>query len=167
MGELKWVFLLDGMRDNILAVVQGSVLKVVKKGPTFEYTLSSFEEGFSSFVEHFREFCKSEEIENSKIFDVEVSLEELIVNSFSHGSKDGPVNITAEVLRGELKVIFQDKGPLFDLMRDAPPPPTGSLEERKVAGGFGIHLIKNLNDRVEYSSSKKGNQVTLFKSLGR
>ena len=141
----------------------------MKKGQIFEYTLSSFEGNFSDFVKNFREFCELQDIENSKIFDVEVSLEELIVNSFSYGDKYGPVNVTAEVLKGELRVIVQDKAPPFDLMHDAPSPPPPpskeSLHERKIVGGLGIHLVKNLSDRVEYLGLKKGNQVTLFKSL--
>ena len=78
--------------------------------------LSSLEEDLSPFVECFREFCKVKEIDRSKMFDVEVSLEELIVNSFSHGNEGGPVNVRAEVLNGDLKVVLRDKGPLFDFV---------------------------------------------------
>ena len=130
----------------------------------FEYTLSSFTQDFPAFGESFRRFCEGEGMDQSKIFDVELSLEELIVNSFSYGNEHGPVEISALVQGGELKVVIKDQAPPFDLLRNTSPPPEGSLMERK-PGGLGIHLVKNLNDRLEYSRSNQGNQITLFKSL--
>ena len=105
-------------------------------------------------------------IDDSKSFDIEVSLEELIVNSFSHGDSKGEVLITAQVVDGELRVELNDCAPPFNLLREAPPPPaeTESIKDRKI-GSLGICLVKNLSDRIEYSGSPKGNKVTLFKSL--
>ena len=135
-----------------------------EQNESFEYTLSNFEKDFTPFSEAFRSFCEGKNIDQAKIFDLELSLEELVVNSFSYGNENGPVIITAELQEGELKVVMADKAPPFDLLRDAPEPPVGSLMDRQV-GGLGIHLVKSLNDRVEYSGSNSGNQITLFKSL--
>ncbi len=131
---------------------------------TFQYTLTSFERDFTEFTESFKAFCQHQEIDESKTFDMELSLEELIVNSFSHGDENGNVRVFAVIENGELKVTIKDSAPPFNLLREAPEPPKGDLLERRV-GGLGIHLVKNLNDRVEYSGSKQGNQVTLFKNI--
>lgn len=131
---------------------------------SFSYTLGTMEADFAPFVESFKNFCQAQEIDGAQAFDMEVSLEELIVNSFSYGNKNGPVKVFAEVVDGELKVTIEDYAPPFDLLREAPPPPEGDLTERRI-GGLGIHLVKNLNDRVEYSGSQKGNLITLFKSV--
>ncbi len=130
----------------------------------FEYTLVSFDKDFSIFAEKFRIFCEKYNVDQSKTFDMEVSLEELIVNSFFHGRTDGHVKVLAVLKNGELMVQVQDSAPPFNLLREASELPQGDLISRKV-GGLGIHLVKNLNDRVEYSGSKQGNKVTLFKKL--
>ena len=132
--------------------------------PKFEYTLSSFNKDFQVFAEKFKIFCENHHVNQSKTFDMEISLEELIVNSFTHGQSDGEVKILAVIENGELMVQVQDGAPPFNLLREAPQPPQGNLVSRK-AGGLGIHLVKNLNDRVEYSGSQQGNKITLFKKL--
>ena len=135
-----------------------------KENEKFQYTLKSFENDFKDFSKSFKDFCYAQKIDESKIFDMEVSLEELIVNSFSYGNAKGKVTVQAEISEKELRVYVEDESPPFNLLREAPEPPKGNLKDRKV-GGLGIHLVKGLNDRVEYSGSKKGNRITLFKSL--
>ncbi|MCY4644642.1 MAG: ATP-binding protein [Bacteriovoracales bacterium] len=135
-----------------------------KKNALFHYTLNSFEKDFPSFGQNFKEFCLSQKLDPAKSVDMELSLEELIVNSFNHGNKNGPVTIKAKVNEDGLEAILEDEAPPFNPLEDAPPPPKGELETRKV-GGLGIHLVKNLNDRIEYSPLKKGNRITLFKSI--
>ena len=134
------------------------------KDDNFKYILTSFDKDFQMFAEKFRVFCENHNVDQSKTFDMEVSLEELIVNSFSHGQSEGGVKVVAVIRDKELMVQVRDNAPPFDLLREAPEPPKGDLMSRK-AGGLGIHLVKNLNDRVEYSGSKQGNKITLFKKL--
>ena len=130
----------------------------------FRYELNSLEKDLSPFAEAFSSFCQEQNIGTDKIFDLSVSLEELIVNSFTHGAHREPVKVEAAVSEEGLKVTIEDRAPPFNLLREAPPPPSGGIEERK-AGGLGIHLVKSLNDRVEYSGSPEGNIVTLLKKI--
>ena len=129
------------------------------------YKLNNIEEDFPKFSELFRTFCKAHNIPSDTVFEMELSVEELAINSFAYGSDQG-ILISIGVDKGELKVTVEDKAPPFNLLRDAPDPPEGSLEDRKV-GGLGIHLVKNLNDRIEYSGSNIGNKITLFKLLSK
>ena len=133
-------------------------------GPTFNYQIKSIENDFPPFTEAFGSFCEEQNVAADKIFDLQVSLEELIVNSFTHGSTSEPVKIMATIDEQQLKIIIEDRAPPFNLLREAPPPPEGSIEARQV-GGLGIHLVKNLNDRVEYSGSQTGNKITLLKNI--
>ena len=132
--------------------------------PTFQYNLQSLEQDFPPFADAFNNFCQSHRINPEKIFDLQVSLEELIVNSFTHGTTAKPVKVMAIIDGREIKIVVEDRAPPFNLLREAPPPPTGEIDDRPI-GGLGIHLVKNLNDRVEYSGSKEGNIVTLLKNL--
>ena len=132
--------------------------------PVFRYQLKSLEQDFASFTDAFQSFCQEHQVESDKIFDLSVSLEELIVNSFTHGSPNDHIDVEAKVLEEEIKVVVEDCAPPFNLLREAPPLPTGGIDERK-AGGLGIHLVKSLNDRVEYSGSPEGNVITLMKKI--
>lgn len=142
----------------------------------------------TEFSSDFRNYCEEKKLDEGKIFELELSLEELIVNSFTHGYKDredGTVVIEVEDTGPDVRISLQDDAPPFDLVRDAPAPrlggedgeaePDGGAEaslaaedeagakEEKV-GGLGIHLVKSLNDRVEYYGSKDGNIVVIIKS---
>ena len=132
---------------------------------SFQYCLNSFKQDFPKFTESFKLFCEQYEMESSKIFDLEISLEELIVNSFTYGNANGPVTISATASEKEIKVTLEDKAPPFNLLREAPEPAQDKDIEQRKAGGFGIHLVKNLNDRIEYAGSQKGNRITLFKNF--
>ncbi len=136
----------------------------VEKSEAFTYTLRHFAADFPKFSESFRTYCEG--LEDSVLFDLEVSLEELIVNSFTYGSPEGPIRVEADIKNNEVVVTVSDNAPPFNLLREAPKPPVApseSIEDRPV-GGLGIHLVKNLNDRVEYAGSQNGNKVTLFKT---
>ena len=117
---------------------------------------------FPKFSEAFRAYG-APRLGESQLFDLELSLEELIVNSFSHGNSGGPVLVHVCMDGKDARVTIEDSAPPFNLLRESPEPPQGPPAQRK-AGGLGIHLVKNLTDRLEYFGSKKGNQIVLFKS---
>ena len=146
---------LEILRKRLIMTV--SVLK-------FKTILHNFEEEFSKFSERFQLFCKNNNVGAKNLFDLEVSLEEIVLNSFSYGNPNGPVTITVCIQGDEIKVSIHDLALPFNLLREAPQVPEGDLEQRQ-EGGLGIHLVKNLSDRVEYSASKHGNKITLFKTI--
>ena len=148
----------------------------------------------SEFSEEFRSYCEGKNLDEGKIFELELSLEELIVNSFTHGYKQdetGTVTVEAEDTGAEIRISLLDNAPPFDLFRDAPAPrlggedpkpevvavveagaeagpgPDADAEEepkQEKQGGLGIHLVKSLNDKVEYYGSQDGNIVVIIKS---
>ena len=158
-----------------------------KEEETIKWVLNELSD-LSEFSEEFRAYCEEMNLDENKIFELELSLEELIVNSFTHGYKEdesGAVRVEAEDTGPDLRISLQDKAPPFDLFRDAPAPRLGGEDpEPEVAdeaepeldavveievkqekqGGLGIHLVKSLNDKVEYYGSQDGNIVVIIKS---
>ena len=130
----------------------------------FKSILNNFEKEFPKCAEGFHSFCEKNNVNPKSLFDLEVSLEELVLNSFSYGNPKGPVTIVACIQDGQIKVSVHDFAPPFNLLRQAPELPEGDIEDRS-GGGMGIHLVKNLSDRIEYSGSQQGNQVTFFKTI--
>ena len=152
-----------------------------KEGETVKWVLSELSD-LSEFSGKFRAYCEQKNLSENKIFELELSLEELIVNSFTHGYKggeEGTVTVEAEDTGPNVKISLQDKAPPFDLFRDAPAPRLGGEDpkpekepeleteielKQEKEGGLGIHLVKSLNDRVEYYGSQNGNIVVIIKS---
>ena len=157
----------------------------MRKEETSKWVLNEVSD-LSEFSEKFRAYCEGKNLNENKIFELELSLEELIVNSFTHGyegGEEGTVTVEAEDTGPDVKISLRDKAPPFDLFRDAPPPrlggedpepetgpepekepePETELKQEK-EGGLGIHLVKSLNDRVEYYGSRSGNIVVIVKS---
>ena len=129
----------------------------------FKYTFFSIDGDFAAFSRNFHDFCRQCNVDKSNAYDMEVSVEELVVNSLSYGNRQGPVEVSADITDGgeQMKVMVKDTAWHFNPLEDAPP----EAERRERVGGFGINLVKTLNDHVEYSASPKGNIVTLFKLL--
>ena len=146
----------------------------------------------AEFSDEFRSYCEEKKLDEGKIFELELSLEELIVNSFTHGYKEnekGTVTVEAEDTGAEIRISLLDSAPPFDLFRDAPAPRLGGEDpepevmtvakpgpesepepvmedepKQEKQGGLGIHLVKSLNDKVEYYGSQDGNIVVIIKS---
>ena len=138
----------------------------------------------AEFSGEFRSYCEDLRLDEGKIFDLELSLEELIVNSFTHGYREnekGTVTVEARDTGTEVRISLRDQAPPFDLFRDAPAPRLGGEHpeaeqpgtaaddvpaeaKNEKGGGLGIHLVKSLNDRLEYYGSQDGNRIIIIKA---
>ena len=163
-----------------------------EKGESFKWVLSELSD-LENFSDDFRSYCEEQNLDEGKIFELELSMEELIVNSFTHGYQEGgragTVNVEVEDTGPDVRISISDQAPPFDLFRDAPAPRLGGEDAKPEAGqepdtppssaealpdeaepkkekigGLGIHLVKSLNDRVEYYGSQDGNIVIIIKS---
>jgi CheY-like chemotaxis protein/anti-sigma regulatory factor (Ser/Thr protein kinase) len=106
--------------------------------------------------------------------EVRLSLEELGRNAIewgNHNEHSKKVRFGCRILPGKVIVYIEDEGAGFD--PDAVPDPSidplAHLEHRKRGGkrlgGYGIHLIKNLMDKLIYNA--KGNRVVAIKYLDK
>ena len=153
-----------------------------EKEESVKWVLSELSD-LAKFSEDFRTYCEEQGLDDGKIFELELSLEELIVNSFTHGyqerGEEGSVTVEAEDTGPDVRISMRDQASPFDLFRDAPAPrlggedpepetePEPELEpepKKEKEGGLGIHLVKSLNDRVEYYGSQDGNIVVIIKA---
>jgi CheY-like chemotaxis protein/anti-sigma regulatory factor (Ser/Thr protein kinase) len=104
--------------------------------------------------------------------EVRLALEELGRNAIEWGNRNDPtkkVTFGCRILPGKVIVYIEDEGPGFD-PGEVPDPstdPLGHIERRKNTGkrmgGYGIHLIRHLMDKVVYNA--KGNRVVAIKYL--
>ncbi|MBA3709853.1 MAG: response regulator [Planctomycetes bacterium] len=106
--------------------------------------------------------------------EVRLALEELGRNAIEWGNKGDQlkkVKFGARVLPGKIIVSIEDEGDGFkhDTVPNPSLDPLAHIESRKDSGkrmgGYGIHLIKHLMDKLIYNA--KGNRVVAIKYLNQ
>lgn len=121
---------------------------------------------FLSLLERFR-------IPEPAASEVRLALEELGRNAIEWGNRNDPskkVRFGCRILPGKVIVYIEDEGSGFnpDMIPDPSKDPLEHIENRKRdgkrLGGYGIHLIKHLMDKLIYNA--KGNRVVAIKYLG-
>jgi serine/threonine-protein kinase RsbW len=98
----------------------------------------------------------------SKVEDLRTAISEACINAMEHGNrlkKDTKVLVTLKIDRKRLEVNVKDEGKGF--LKNLKDPEI----ERQINGcedfrGWGIFLIKNLVDEVEFKKIPKGGNVT-------
>jgi CheY-like chemotaxis protein/anti-sigma regulatory factor (Ser/Thr protein kinase) len=106
--------------------------------------------------------------------EVRLALEELGRNAIewgNHNDRGKKVRFGCRILPGKIIVYIEDEGEGFDPghVPDPSVDPLGHLENRKAQGkrlgGYGIHLIKHLMDKLIYNA--RGNRVVAIKYLDK
>ncbi len=90
-------------------------------------------------------------------------LEELVLNTLTHGDTSGLTTIDLELESddGALTIRVTDDGALFNPLEDAPEPDlTLSLAERPI-GGLGLYLVRTLGQDLEYHNEHGRNHLKL------
>ena len=103
----------------------------------------------------------------SGLMSLNLALEEAVVNVMSYAypeGQKGDVHIEASCDHDYLTFTIRDSGQPFDPTQKAAANTTLSLEERPV-GGLGIHLVRQLMDKVSYEYTDGQNVLTLRKRL--
>ncbi|WP_419918282.1 ATP-binding protein [Candidatus Poriferisocius sp.] len=90
-------------------------------------------------------------------------LEELVLNTFTHGAAGGLTAVELELDFSDetLTIRITDDGAPFNPLEDAPDPDlTLSLAERPI-GGLGLHLVRSLGKDLEYRNKNGRNHLKL------
>ncbi len=104
--------------------------------------------------------------------EVRLALEELGRNAIewgNHNDRSKRVTFGCRILPGKVIVYIEDQGDGFDpaAVPDPSSDPLGHIERRRASGkrmgGYGVHLIRHLMDKVVYNA--KGNRVVAIKYL--
>ena len=120
-----------------------------------------------TFVEAAKEAAVTTGLPPDKIFKLEVALEEALVNIMYYAYEDGAGEIQVVCRTGDngLFVIeITDRGHPFDISVVSSPDLVSKVDERRI-GGLGIHLMKNLMDKVSYRREREKNILVLAISL--
>jgi serine/threonine-protein kinase RsbW len=100
-------------------------------------------------------------------FAAELSVEEVFTNfvKYNAAGRDG-IGIRLRLDRHKLSISLSDyDAPRFDIMADAPEPDTDLPLAQRTPGGLGLHLVKKMMDRVDYSHENGVGTVQLSKAV--
>ena len=108
-------------------------------------------------------FLKSNDVDNSIIFDIRLCAEEAINNAIIHGNKKNKarsVFITYSLEGDKFTLEIEDEGEGFDPRQVADPVRDKNLLK---GAGRGIFIIRKFMDEVKYN--KKGNKIFMAKLI--
>lgn len=112
-------------------------------------------------------FCFAHGLGESWAVKLTLVLEELISNVIKYGYDDAAehrIAVSLRLFRNEITVVCEDDGRAFNPF-DAPEPDFDlPIEERRV-GGLGVHLVKAIMDKVDYSRVDNRNRLVMVKTL--
>lgn len=97
------------------------------------------------------------------LFRMNLVLEEMTLNVMTHGRKAGASELEVVVTCDDdtVSIEITDDGPRFDPLSDAPQPDTGAPLEDRPVGGLGVHLVREMMDRIEYRYEDGRNRLLM------
>lgn len=124
-----------------------------------------------SSLAHFRDFikslCSQAGVDEQSCYDLQIASDEACTNIINHGYAGmNPGSIILELNPAPELIVMTitDFGHPFE-PAEAPPPDVEAMMMDKQAGGFGLYLIYQTMDRVDYRTSAYGNHLVLTKIL--
>ena len=106
--------------------------------------------------------AKHMELSEEKSAEISMALIEACINAFEHSESNKQIEIHFRIKGDELEIQVTDKGKGFDKSKVKIP----KIEEKIGSDhkrGWGLKLIKELMDTVEFESSSEGTTVTMTK----
>jgi serine/threonine-protein kinase RsbW len=106
-------------------------------------------------------------LDENTIYDLKLAVDEACTNIITHGYAGmNPGSIMLSIELDERKVVMEitDFGHAFEPY-EAPKPDIQAILKDQPMSGFGLYLIYQTMDQVEYETSEDGNHLRLTKNL--
>lgn len=110
-------------------------------------------------------FCENNNLPMRILFDINLSLDELLTNIIHYGfgdEKEHTIIVKLSLSENILEITIEDDGKAFNPLNAKPPNLDQSIEDKPI-GGLGIYLVKNLMTEINYKRLKSKNILVLTK----
>ena len=96
-------------------------------------------------------------------FRVNLALEELTLNTMTHGRHDEleAIEVMLESEEDLLTIEIRDNGLPFNPLEEAPDPGVDEALQDRSVGGLGVYLVHTLMDEMQYKRAEGRNYLTL------
>ena len=114
------------------------------------------------FVE---QYARQAQLSEEDIDKFRLAVDEACTNVIEHackGDDSHEISITINIAGPRVTMLIRDDGEAFDPEKYGPPDLI-EMAKKRSDGGFGIHLMRRLMDRVEYRRRGRFNEVALTK----
>ena len=135
----------------------------MSKNPKVELTLPVMENMELAATKTAEVVAKSMGLDEMKTAEINMALIEACINAFEHSKSKENIYITYSIDGDTLTIKVGDKGEGFDSEVVAIP----NIDEKinsEHKRGWGLQLMKELMDTVEFESSEAGTTVTMTKN---
>lgn len=112
-------------------------------------------------------FCENNDLPMRILFDINLSLDELLTNIIHYGfddEKEHTIIVKLSLSENILEITIEDDGKAFNPLNAKPPNLDQSIEDKPI-GGLGIYLVKNLMTEINYKRLKNKNILVLTKMV--
>ncbi len=108
--------------------------------------------------------CEEAGLDMAMTLNLNLAIEEAVVNvmNYAYPNGKGDVQVDIKTDSDSIVVVLKDSGIPFDPTKKGDVDTTLSVEERPI-GGLGIHLVKQIMDKVSYLRHDNQNILTLEK----
>ena len=134
----------------------------------FQITVSNKVENIPKVAEFVTESLQKLGMQDGKIFDLNVAVDEACTNIIQHGyspDEEGTIEIQCQLLNeNKAAVLIKDRGKPFDPTKHTNVDTTSNLEERR-PGGLGLFFIRELVDEIYYEYKEGYEILTMVKNL--
>ena len=110
-------------------------------------------------------WCSSRGVDTTAVADLDLALDEVVANIIHHGyGPDAPaaIRLGIRLEGGRVRLEVVDRAPEFNPLEASEPGPHSAAG----GGGFGVHLVRKLMDRVEYVRENGENRLALERRAG-
>jgi len=134
----------------------------------FQMTLAAELDSLSRFRGLIKSACKGDRgVDEAACYDLQLAADEACTNIITHGyagMNPGSIMLTLEMLPERVIMTLTDFGYAFEPYEPPAPDAVAAMEERPTSG-FGLYLIYQTMDEIDYVTTLDSNQLTLIKKL--
>jgi serine/threonine-protein kinase RsbW len=138
-------------------------------GPGYEHrmTLANDFAALEQLARETEEFLELHAVGPEAGYAVQLTLEEIVTNIIKYGFDDEAEHAIEVRMsignggRGALVLQVEDNGHPFNPLEGPAPDLDGGVDERAV-GGLGLHLVRQMADRVDYVRANDRNRIEIL-----
>lgn len=157
------------LNDTMKALNQANQVKgggAVKES----FVVRNWLEDLPQLNDQLASFFHKHALDDQHLFKFQLACDEMITNIISYAFMDNQQQqlIYIELIKDDLQLTLKitDNGIPFNPLLQQEPDTMLPLEEREV-GGLGIHLVKQMMDKVKYERYQQSNVLTLSKNISQ
>ena len=137
---------------------------MTKTNPTVELKLPIIENMELVATQTAEVVSKHMQLDNEKTSEISMALIEACINAFEHSKSKSEIFIHFIISDESLTIKVIDRGKGFDSSKISIPNIENKLGSDEKKRGWGIMLIKELMDSVNYESNEEGTTLTMIKN---